>query len=703
MERGVLSCRRRCGDYFVLELEKKRRKPTTCSIFTNLSRIVLRVEQVTLLLGKFGQVNGCQTGSVAHFVVWQDVSELIGLFEAGKTDAALALLASKEELKAAALHQMVESGRVDVVGFLLLKAGVPPNVALSSSRTPLHIAAQKGDEAIAKLLLEAGAACNQIDTGASERGVLATNSRKSPLHYAAMQGHIGVVRVLLAHGADPNTPDENGNTAQQLAFKYGHVGIASLLPGERPKPAHPRGRDQHPRGRADGGHGRAPRNGDARAMHMPPPPPMGMPLQMPMQGHMHLPPGAMPPGPMPPGAMPPGAMPPGAMPMPGYPWPGPMMPPGMVPVMPDGYMPYPPLGMEYYGEPQYYEGDDPHMYMPYDGYPPQYDPHMAEHPMEVPAMYMPMPMPPAPAPYVDYRRHAPPPPPQAPQISRPDLVKQGNQARYKTELCRAFQDKGVCKYGEKCQFAHGGPELRALPRHPKYKTEMCRTFHSTGICPYGPRCHFIHNSEQEIMSRQRDGPPSVPDTPPPSMMPFAYPSDAFRSASLPPGGYYSPDQFVPVQFEQPEENVPYSSAPAPFAPEPEIAAPVAVAAISPASGSAPAPMSAPAPALLSAPAPVPTLAPASAPPPATSPVPPSKDQSPVRAESASPSQLSDPSSSLVPSTNRARSPPVSVSEAAELLAAASLTSQSVHSISSPGSPHPQSPQRRLAIFTTFKQ
>ncbi len=30
--------------------------------------------------------------------------------------------------------------------------------------------------------------------------------------------------------------------------------------------------------------------------------------------------------------------------------------------------------------------------------------------------------------------------------------------RYKTELCRAFQEKGTCKYGEKCQVraSHGG-------------------------------------------------------------------------------------------------------------------------------------------------------------------------------------------------------------------------------------------------------
>ena len=65
--------------------------------------------------------------------------------------------------------------------------------------------------------------------------------------------------------------------------------------------------------------------------------------------------------------------------------------------------------------------------------------------------------------------------------------------RYKTELCRPFDEHGACKYGDKCQFAHGRAELRPLPRHPKYKTDLCRTYHTTGLCPYGPRCHFIHN------------------------------------------------------------------------------------------------------------------------------------------------------------------------------------------------------------------
>ena len=63
---------------------------------------------------------------------------------------------------------------------------------------------------------------------------------------------------------------------------------------------------------------------------------------------------------------------------------------------------------------------------------------------------------------------------------------------YKTELCRSWEETGSCRYGSKCQFAHGKAELRPIARHPKYKTEICRTFATNGTCPYGTRCRFIH-------------------------------------------------------------------------------------------------------------------------------------------------------------------------------------------------------------------
>ncbi|XP_016101296.1 zinc finger protein 36, C3H1 type-like 2 [Sinocyclocheilus grahami] len=70
--------------------------------------------------------------------------------------------------------------------------------------------------------------------------------------------------------------------------------------------------------------------------------------------------------------------------------------------------------------------------------------------------------------------------------------------RYKTELCRSFQEHGSCKYGSKCQFAHGESELRGQYRHPKYKTQACRTFYQFGYCPYGSRCHFLHDKENSL-------------------------------------------------------------------------------------------------------------------------------------------------------------------------------------------------------------
>ncbi|XP_049988965.1 mRNA decay activator protein ZFP36L3-like [Alexandromys fortis] len=88
------------------------------------------------------------------------------------------------------------------------------------------------------------------------------------------------------------------------------------------------------------------------------------------------------------------------------------------------------------------------------------------------------------------QQQQPMPPPQQKASSSSSAV---TSERYKTELCRPFEESGRCRYGQKCQFAHGSRELRIPLRHPKYKTEPCRTFHSVGICPYGTRCHFIHN------------------------------------------------------------------------------------------------------------------------------------------------------------------------------------------------------------------
>ncbi|XP_043853834.1 mRNA decay activator protein ZFP36 [Dromiciops gliroides] len=138
-------------------------------------------------------------------------------------------------------------------------------------------------------------------------------------------------------------------------------------------------------------------------------------------------------------------------------------------------------------------------------------------------------------------------------------------SRYKTELCRTFSESGKCRYGSKCQFAHGPGELRPASRHPKYKTELCRKFLIMGSCPYGTRCHFIHYpydvpaasghppplrqslSFSGVPSARRRGsptlsPPGLPDLPSPSGF-FSPPSSPPPLSTAPAEVPFSPSAF----------------------------------------------------------------------------------------------------------------------------------------------------------------
>jgi hypothetical protein len=65
--------------------------------------------------------------------------------------------------------------------------------------------------------------------------------------------------------------------------------------------------------------------------------------------------------------------------------------------------------------------------------------------------------------------------------------------KYKTELCKNWELKKVCKFGDKCCFAHGKHELKNKTLiHNKYKTKPCKQYHQTGYCPYGQRCQYLH-------------------------------------------------------------------------------------------------------------------------------------------------------------------------------------------------------------------
>lgn len=128
----------------------------------------------------------------------------------------------------------------------------------------------------------------------------------------------------------------------------------------------------------------------------------------------------------------------------------------------------------------------------------------------------------------------------SPSASRPSAPAPHISSRYKTELCRTFEESGTCKYGAKCQFAHGMDELRGLSRHPKYKTEPCRTFHTIGFCPYGARCHFIHNADEVLAGNAAVAPQKQKLRPP--LLRHSLSFAGFSS---------SPQTFQPVEELQP--------------------------------------------------------------------------------------------------------------------------------------------------------
>lgn len=73
-----------------------------------------------------------------------------------------------------------------------------------------------------------------------------------------------------------------------------------------------------------------------------------------------------------------------------------------------------------------------------------------------------------------------------------------NKQLYKTELCESFTTKGQCKYGNKCQFAHGLQELKLKHHSNNYRTKPCINWVKLGYCPYGKRCCFKHGDNKDI-------------------------------------------------------------------------------------------------------------------------------------------------------------------------------------------------------------
>ncbi|HKW01927.1 MAG TPA: ankyrin repeat domain-containing protein, partial [Vicinamibacterales bacterium] len=102
----------------------------------------------------------------------------------------------------------------------LLKQGADVNTSRGDGMTALHFAAERGDGALAEMLIYAGA---NVSAGTRI-------GQYTPLHLAARSGSGAVVKALLAAGADPSVRTPlSGVTPLHLAAEAGSVDAVTAL------------------------------------------------------------------------------------------------------------------------------------------------------------------------------------------------------------------------------------------------------------------------------------------------------------------------------------------------------------------------------------------------------------------------------------------------------------------------------------------
>jgi ankyrin repeat protein len=118
------------------------------------------------------------------------------------------------------LSLAAENGNEAVVKMLLETGMVDVNSKDNESQTPLSLTAKNGHKAVVKILLETGI----VDVNSKD------NQSRTPLSLAVDNGQEAVVKMLLETGlVDVNSKDNKSRTPLSLAVGYGHEAVANIL------------------------------------------------------------------------------------------------------------------------------------------------------------------------------------------------------------------------------------------------------------------------------------------------------------------------------------------------------------------------------------------------------------------------------------------------------------------------------------------
>ena len=118
-----------------------------------------------------------------------------------------------------ALHVAVSEGDTEMAGHLIARGADLESIGEAQGSRPLHIAAEFGDVAMVRLLLDKGAATDSRDADG-----------RTPLFRAAARGHTGAAKLLLDRGADPTVAESTlGQMPLHRASDNGQVAMVQLL------------------------------------------------------------------------------------------------------------------------------------------------------------------------------------------------------------------------------------------------------------------------------------------------------------------------------------------------------------------------------------------------------------------------------------------------------------------------------------------